>query len=86
MGLVINEQKTKLSFCTRKSYKPESMKIDDLHLEQFKSYKYLRSTVNSKNSTEEEITEWIVLGKKAFCANQSLFKSKPISKMAKLKI
>jgi hypothetical protein len=85
-GLVINEQKTKLLFCTRKSYKPDSMKTDDLQLEQVMSYKYLGSTVNSNNSIEEEIKERIVLGNKAYYANQSLFKSKLISKKAKLKL
>jgi hypothetical protein len=50
------------------------------------SYKYLGSTVNSNNSKEEERKDWIVLGNKAYCANQSLFKCKVISKEAKLKI
>jgi hypothetical protein len=67
-------------------YKPDSMKRDDLKLEEVKSYKYLGSTINSNNSTEEEIKEWIVLGNKAYCANQSLFKNKLVSKKAKLKI
>jgi hypothetical protein len=33
------------------------MTVDDLQLEQVKSYKYLGSTVNSNNLIEEEIKE-----------------------------
>jgi hypothetical protein len=38
------------------------------------------------NSIEEEIKERIVLGNKAFCANQALFKRKLLSKKCKLKM
>jgi hypothetical protein len=62
------------------------MKIDDLQLQQIKSHKYLGSNVNSNNSMEEEIKKRIVLGNKAYYVNQSLFKSKLISKKVKLKL
>jgi hypothetical protein len=51
-----------------------------------KSFKYLGSVVNGNNSIEEEIKERIILGNKTFYANQALFKSKLLSKKAKLKI
>jgi hypothetical protein len=55
-------------------------------LEQVKSFKYLGSIVNGNNSIEEEIKERIILGNKAFYANQALLKSKLLSNKAKLKI
>jgi len=42
-------------------------------------------TVNSDNSTEEEIQHTITLGNKAHYANQFLFKSRLVSKKSKLK-
>ena len=41
-----------------------------MYLEQVQSYKYLGSTVNSDNSTEEEIQHRITLGNKAYYTNQ----------------
>jgi hypothetical protein len=57
-----------------------------MHLEQVKSFKYLGSIVNGNNSIEEEIKERIILGNKAYYANQDLFKSKLLSKKTELKI
>jgi hypothetical protein len=57
-----------------------------MHLEQVKSFKYLGSIVNGNNSIEEEIKEIIILGNKAYYANQALFKSKLLSRKTKLKI
>jgi len=45
------------------------------HLEQVKSFKYLRSIVNGNNSFEEKIKERISLGNNAFYANQDIFKN-----------
>jgi hypothetical protein len=64
----------------------DDIKINSMHLEQVKSFKYLGSIVNGNNSTEEGIKERIILGNKAFYAYQALFKSKLLSKKAKLKI
>ena len=57
-----------------------------MHLEQVRLFKYLESIVNGNNSIEEEIKERIILGSKAYYANQALFKSKLLSKKTKLKI
>jgi hypothetical protein len=56
-----------------------------MHLEKVKTSKYLGSIVNGNSSIEEEIKERIIFGSKAFYANQALFKSKLLSKKAKLK-
>jgi len=45
-----------------------------------KSFKYLRSTVNTDNSIEEEIKGRIALGNEAFFANKKISQSKLISK------
>jgi hypothetical protein len=57
-----------------------------MYPEQVQSYKYLGSTVNSDNSTVEEIQHRVTLGNKAQCANQCFFKSRLVSKESKLKL
>ena len=57
-----------------------------MYLEQVQSYKYLGSTVNSDNSIKEETQYKITLGRKAYCANQFLFKSRLVPKKSKLKL
>jgi hypothetical protein len=84
--LIINEQKTKYLRYTKKNCAKDYININSVHLEQVTSFKYLGSIVNGNNSIEEEIKERIILGNKAFYANQALFKSKLLSKKAKLKI
>jgi hypothetical protein len=70
----------------RKSNNLEELQINSMYLEQVQSYKYLGSTVNSDNSVEEEIQNRITLGNKAYCANQFPFKSRLVSKKAKMKL
>jgi len=57
-----------------------------MYLEQVQSYSNLGSTVNSRNSIEEEIQYRITLGNKAYYANQSFSKSRLVSKKSKLKL
>jgi hypothetical protein len=47
----------------------DGIDITQTHLEQVKSFKYLRLNVNGNNSIEEEINGRISLGNKAFYAN-----------------
>ena len=81
VGLTTNEHKTKYLRCTKKQHKMDGIDINQTHLEQVKSFKYLRSIVNGNNSIEEEIKERISLRNKAFYANQDLFKSKLLTKI-----
>ena len=74
VGLNINEQKTKYLRCTKKQHKMEGIDITETHLEQFKSFKYLGSSVNGNNSIEQEMRGRISLGNKAYHANVDLFK------------
>ena len=46
---------------------------------------FLGSTVNTDNTMQEKIKERIAVGNKAFFANKNIFRSKLISKNAKLK-
>jgi hypothetical protein len=64
----------------------DNININSMYLVQVKSFKYLGSIVNGKNSIEEEIKERIVLRNKPHYANQALFKSKLLSKNSMLKM
>ena len=64
----------------------DNININSMHLEKVKSFKCLRPIVNGNNSIEEEIKERIVLGNKAYYANQALFKRKLLSKRSKPKM
>jgi hypothetical protein len=59
---------------------------ENKELEQVKSFKYLRSIVNTDNTMEEQIKERIALGNKVYFANKKMFQSRLISKSAKLKL
>jgi hypothetical protein len=64
----------------------DGIDISQSHLEQVKSFRYLGSVVNGRNSIEEEIKERISSGNKPFYANQELFKSKLLTKETKLRM
>ena len=85
-GLIVNEQRTKYRRCSKKKIGLNDREIDSRYLEHVKSYKYLVSIVNGDNSIEEETTEGIALGSKSYYVNQKIFKSKLVSKKAKLKL
>jgi hypothetical protein len=55
-------------FSLTRSFRQEDLNCPNLSIEQVHDYKYLRSIINDNNSTEEEIKEKIVLGKKAYYA------------------
>jgi hypothetical protein len=57
-----------------------------MYLEQVQSCKYLGSTVNSDNTKEEEIQYIIILGNKAYYANQFFFTSRLVFKKSKLRL
>jgi len=77
----------KLNGCSKeKEIGLNDIGIDSKDLEQEKSFKYLGSILNEDNSTEEEIKERIALGNKAYYANHKIFKSKLVSKKAKVKL
>ena len=56
----------------------------DEQLEQVNSFKYLRSTVNTDNSTEEEVKERIATGNRAYHVHKKLFTLKLIFQNVKL--
>jgi hypothetical protein len=85
-GLLINENKTKYMKCTRRQYRENKIEIETMSFESVQSFKYLGSTVNQKNTIEEEIKGRIIAGNKAYYANQKLFHSKLLSRKSKWKL
>jgi len=60
--------------------------LDNVRIDQVRSFSYLGTVVNVNNTLEEEIREGIAKGNKAFCANKTLFKSNLVSRKSKLKL
>ena len=85
VGLTINEHKTKYLRCTMQQHKMVGIDITQTHLELANSFRYLGQLWNEK-PIEEEIKGIISLGKKAFYANQDLFKSELFTKNSKLRM
>jgi hypothetical protein len=75
-GLIVNINKTKYLYCTRKTIQPTQIKIGGEQYEQVDSFKYLRTVVNTDNSIEEEIKERIAAGNRTYHAHKTLFTSK----------
>ena len=85
-GLIVNNNKTKYLYCTRKTTHPTHMDIGEEQFEQVNSFKYLGALVNSDNSIEEEIKERIAAGNRAYHVHKKLFTSKLISRNVKLQL
>jgi hypothetical protein len=85
-GLIVNNNKTKYLYCTRKTIQPTYINTGEEQSEQVKSFKYLGTTVNTDNSIEEEIKERIAAGNRAFHVHKKLFTSKLISQNVKLQL
>jgi len=54
-GLIVNENKMKHMKCTR----IDRLMVDNIQIDQVRSFSYLGTTVNGNNTLEEEITERI---------------------------
>jgi len=65
-GLIVNNNKTKYSYCTRKTIQPTHINTGEEKSEQVNSLKYLGTMVNTDNSIEEEIKERIAAGNRAY--------------------
>ena len=70
--------------CTSKETQLDGLKVENVQIDQVSCFSYLGKIVNGNNTLEEEITERIVKGNKAFYANKTLFKSKLVSRKSKL--
>jgi hypothetical protein len=79
-GLIVNENKTKYVKCTRKEIQFDRLKVGNMQIDQVRSFSYLDTIVNGNNTLDKEIRERIAKGNKAFCANETLLKSKLVSK------
>jgi len=54
-GLIVNNNKTKYFYCTRKTIQPNYINTGEEQFEEVNSFKYLGAVVNTDNSIEEEI-------------------------------
>jgi len=85
-GLIVKENETKYMKCTGKETQLDKLTVDNMHVDQVRSFSCLGNVVSANNTLEEEIRERIAKGIKAFCANKTLFKSNLVSRKSKLKL
>jgi len=81
---MINNNKTKYLYCTRRAILPTYIDIGKEQFGQVNSFKYLGAMVNIDSSIEEEIKERIAAGNRAYHVHKKLFTSKLISRNVKL--
>ena len=72
--------------CTRKEIQLDRLRVENMQIDQDRSFSYLATNVNGNNTLEEKIRERIAKGNKAFYANKTLFKSNLVSRKSKLKL
>jgi len=72
--------------CTRKETQLDKLKVENMQIDQVSSFSYLGTIVSGNRTLEEELTERIAKGNKAFYANKTGFKSKLVSRKSKLKL
>ena len=65
-GLIVNNNKTKYLYCTRKTNHLTYLDTGEERFEQVNSFKYLGAMVNTDSSIEEEIKERIAAGNRAY--------------------
>jgi hypothetical protein len=65
-GLILNNNKTKYLYCTRKTIHPTYINAGEEHFEQVNSFKCLGIMVNIDSSLEEEIKERLAAGNRAY--------------------
>jgi hypothetical protein len=75
-GLIVNNNKTKYLYCTRKTVQPVYLNTGEEQCEQVNSFKYFGAMVNTDNTTKEEIKERIAAGNTSFHVHKTLFTSK----------
>jgi hypothetical protein len=85
-GLIVNINKTKYLYCTRKTIQPPQINIGGELFEQVNSFKYLGTMVNTDNAVEKEFKERIAAGNRTYHAHKTLFTSKLISRNVKLQL
>jgi hypothetical protein len=71
-GLIVNNNKTKYLYCSRKIFQPTYLNTGEKQFVQVNSFKYLGSLVNTDNSTGEEIKERTVAGNRAYHLHKKL--------------
>jgi hypothetical protein len=69
--LILKENKMKYMKCTRKETQLDKLTVDNMHIDQVRSFIFLVTVVSGNNTLEEEIRERIAKGNKAFYANKT---------------
>ena len=87
-GLEVNAHKTKHMTMSRyqNAGRIHSMKMDNSPIERVKEFKYLGTTLTSRNSIQEEIKSRLKLGNACNYSVQNLLSSSLLSKTLKIKI
>jgi hypothetical protein len=86
-GLIVNSNKTKYLFCTRRALHPTYINTGEEQFEQVNSFKHLGTMVNADSSIETEIKERIAAGNRAYRVHKrKLFLSKLITRNVKLQL
>jgi hypothetical protein len=87
LGLIINQNKTKYTKCTRNKEKLDNtIKIGEHEIERVQEFKYLGTQVNAQNIMKKEIHSRIKHGNIVFYANNSLLGNKLLTRKAKIKL
>uniref|UniRef100_A0A8D8QNX5 Craniofacial development protein 2 n=1 Tax=Cacopsylla melanoneura TaxID=428564 RepID=A0A8D8QNX5_9HEMI len=88
LGLIINESKTMFMKVSASEDKRviEDLEIDGKTFKGVEQFKYLGEIVNNAGKTSSAIKDRLNLGNKAYFANQTLIKSKLITRNTKMKI
>jgi hypothetical protein len=69
--------------CTRKENQSNRLTVENIQIDQVRSFSSLGKIVNGNHLLEKEIRERIVKGNKATCANKTRFKSQLVSRKSK---
>jgi hypothetical protein len=72
--------------CTGKEIQLDRLKVENMQIDQVRSFSYLGAIVNGNNILEDEIRERIAKGNKTFYANTTVFKINLVSRKSRLKL
>jgi hypothetical protein len=72
--------------CTRKEERLDRLKVQNMRIDQIRSFNYLGTIVNGNDTLEEEVRGRTAEGNKAFYVNKTLLESKLMSRKSKLKV
>jgi hypothetical protein len=72
--------------CARKETRLDRLKVQNMRIDQIRSFSFLGTIVNGNDTLEEEVRERIAERNKAFYVNNTVLESKLMSRKSKLKL